>query len=90
MSIIKAIIDAFDAEGILETLRFDFSLMNDTSYYNGIVFQGYVLGVPTEVLSGGQYDKLMRKLGKSGNAVGFAVSVDALGSFAKEASNADA
>jgi len=90
ISTIKAIIDAFDAEGILETLRFDFSLMNDTSYYNGIVFMGYVLGVPTEVLSGGQYDKLMRKLGKSGNAVGFAVYVDALGSFAKEASNADA
>lgn len=80
---IQAIIDAFAAEGLDDVLRFDFSLMNDTSYYNGIVFQGYVLGVPTEVLSGGQYDKLMRKLGKDGNAVGFAVYVDALGSFAK-------
>ena len=98
---IQAIIDAFTAAGLADVLRFDFSLMNDTSYYNGIVFQGYVLGVPSEVLSGGQYDKLMRKLGKAGNAVGFAVYVDALGSFAKaarvsvgsqmkEATNADA
>ena len=87
---IQAIIDAFADAGQLDALRFDFSLMNDTSYYNGIVFMGYVLGVPSEVLSGGQYDKLMRKLGKAGNAVGFAVYVDALGSFAKEAPRANA
>ncbi len=56
-----------------DRLRIDFSVIHDLSYYNGIVFQGFVMGVPERVLSGGQYDRLMKKLGKSSNAVGFAV-----------------
>ena len=59
-------------------LRVDFSVLNDTSYYNGIVFRGYVKGVPSAVLSGGQYDMLMRRMGKKSSAVGFAVYLDRL------------
>ena len=43
-------------------VRIDFSVVNDMSYYNGIVFKGFVNGVPASVLSGGQYDKLMEKM----------------------------
>ena len=42
----------------------DFSVVNDMNYYNGIVFRGFVEGVPEGVLSGGQYDKLMEKMNK--------------------------
>ena len=56
-----------------DSLRIDFSVIHDLSYYNGIVFQGFIMGVPERVLSGGQYDKLMQKLGKTSGAVGFAV-----------------
>lgn len=56
----------------------DFSVVGDTNYYNGIVLKGFLRDVPTEVLSGGQYDRLMRKLGRSSNAIGFAVYADAL------------
>lgn len=59
-------------------IRFDFSLINDLNYYNGIVFQGYVSGVPVSILSGGQYDRLMQKMGRTSGAVGFAVYLDAL------------
>ena len=59
-------------------LRVDFSVLNDTNYYNGIVFRGYVKGVPSAVLSGGQYDMLMRRMGKKSSAVGFAVYLDRL------------
>ncbi|MBR3862485.1 MAG: ATP phosphoribosyltransferase regulatory subunit, partial [Clostridia bacterium] len=46
--------------------------------YNGLVFKGFVAGVPEGLLSGGEYNGLMRKMGKSQNAIGFAVYLDAL------------
>jgi ATP phosphoribosyltransferase regulatory subunit len=48
------------------------------NYYNGIVFKGFVKGVPNAILSGGRYDKLMKKLGKKSGALGFAVYHDRL------------
>ena len=59
-------------------LRVDFSVINDMSYYNGILFQGFVAGVPNSVLSGGQYDLLMQRMGKHSRAIGFAVYLDQL------------
>lgn len=59
-------------------VRVDFSVINDFSYYNGIVFQGFVRGVPEALLSGGQYDNLMRKMNRTSGAVGFAVYLDRL------------
>ena len=61
-----------------ESLRIDFSLVNDLRYYNGIVFKGFVGGLPSAVLSGGQYDKLMQKLGRKTGAIGFALYMDML------------
>ncbi|MBE6688206.1 MAG: hypothetical protein E7588_02880 [Ruminococcaceae bacterium] len=58
-------------------MRLDFSIINDMSYYNGIIFQGYVAPVPKAVLSGGRYDNLLQKMGKSKLcAIGFAVYFD--------------
>jgi len=56
----------------------DFSIVNDLSYYSGVIFQGYIEGIPAKVLSGGSYDKLLRKFGKGSGAVGFAVYLDLL------------
>lgn len=56
----------------------DFSIVNDMNYYNGIVFKGFIDGIPTSVLSGGQYDLLMRRMGKDARAVGFAIYMDQL------------
>ena len=61
-----------------KNLRMDFSVVQDMEYYNGIVFKGFVAGVPAAVLSGGQYDRLMEKMGKRSGAVGFAVYMDLL------------
>ncbi len=63
---------------LTDKVRIDFSIVNDTSYYSGLVFKGYISGIFTSVLSGGQYDKLMKKMGKTSGAVGFAVYLDAL------------
>ncbi|MBR3842229.1 MAG: ATP phosphoribosyltransferase regulatory subunit [Christensenellaceae bacterium] len=59
--------------GCSENIRLDFSVVNDMSYYDGIVFQGYLEGIPMTVLSGGSYDPLLKKLGKYAGAIGFAV-----------------
>jgi ATP phosphoribosyltransferase regulatory subunit len=75
---LSRIVAALCASGCGEKLRIDFSVINDMSYYNGIVFKGFVNGVPTGVLSGGQYDRLMRKMGKRSDAIGFAVYLDQL------------
>ncbi len=61
-----------------DRLRLDFSVVNDMHYYTGIVFQGFIGGVPATVLSGGQYDRLLEKFHKNAGAVGFAVYLDAL------------
>ncbi len=65
-------------EGLGDRVRLDFSIVSDMHYYNGVVFKGYLNGVPAAVLSGGQYDQLMRKLGHSARAIGFAVYVERL------------
>ena len=51
----------------------DFSIINDTEYYNGIVFRGYAKGAPRQVLSGGRYDRLADKFKKGQEALGFAI-----------------
>ena len=62
-------------------IRLDFSIVNDMRYYNSFVFRGYLPGIPEGILAGGQYDNLLRKFGKSGGAIGFAVYLDLLGQY---------
>ena len=61
------------AEGDNCRARFDFSVLNDTHYYNGLVFRGYARGISDKVLSGGRYDRLLRRMNRPGGAVGFAL-----------------
>lgn len=56
----------------------DFSVVDDIHYYNGFVFKGFVSGLPGSVLSGGEYNKLMQKMGRRSGAIGFAVYLDML------------
>lgn len=62
-------------------MNLDFSVVNDLDYYNGLIFLGYVEGLPKVVLTGGRYDNLMRKMGKQSGAIGFAVSLDELNTY---------
>jgi len=78
VSQLKKICENLTSCGYGDILRIDFSLVDDMNYYNGIVFRGFVSGVPTGVVSGGQYDRLMEKMGRKSGAIGFAVYLDAL------------
>ena len=75
---LEKIIGALKTLGLTQKVRIDFSVVNDMNYYNGIVFKGFVSGIPVGVLSGGQYDNLMEKMGKKSRAIGFAVYLDEL------------
>lgn len=61
-----------------KSINIDFSLVDDINYYNGIVFKGFVEGIPSGVLSGGQYDILMKNMKRNSKAIGFAVYLDML------------
>lgn len=76
--------------GVSQGIRLDFSVVNDLSYYNGIIFRGFLKGVPGAVLSGGRYDRLLHKLGKKGNAAGFAVYLDLLEKYLSADKDTDA
>jgi len=75
LSQISSLLDETD---LSEKIYLDLSLMGDESYYNGIIFRGFIKDIALHVLSGGRYDALLRKMNKEGGAIGFAVYLDRL------------
>ena len=83
-SVIEVLRKSFGAR-----VRIDFSVVDDMRYYNGIVFKGFIKGIPTSVLSGGRYDSLMSRMGKKSGAIGFAVYLDLLDELEVDAEEYD-
>ena len=77
----------FAGSDIEDRIQIDFSATGDLRYYNGIAFKGFISGIPGSVLSGGQYDALMKKMGRRDRAVGFAVFLDMLERLTEEDTN---
>lgn len=75
---LRHICDELSENGFNDKIAIDFSIISSEGYYSGIVFKGYLNGIASRVLSGGQYDKLMRRMGRSSGALGFAVYLDSL------------
>lgn len=80
---LRSAVEAFKNAGLIDMVNIDFSVVSDLKYYNGIIFKGFVKGVPDGVLSGGQYDKLMANMKRKSKAIGFAVYIDNLGKLSK-------
>ncbi len=81
----KKLIDA----GYEKNINIDCSVVNDMNYYNGIVFKGFIQGVPVGVLSGGRYDRLMERVNKKAGAIGFAVYLDEVDRILENAQNCE-
>lgn len=86
---LKALLGMLTQRGYQESVQMDFSVSNDLGYYSGVVFRGYLEGIPESVLSGGQYDKLPRKMGRKSRAIGFAVYADLLQERSREDNSFD-
>lgn len=85
---LRAIAGVMEACGV-NNVNLDFSVVNDMNYYNGLVFTGFIDGIASGVLSGGRYDRLMKKMGRSSQAIGFAVYLDQLERFAGKKTGPD-
>lgn len=74
----KEILSILSKNELAENIYLDFSVTDDINYYNGIVFKGFIRNHPNCIISGGQYDSLMKKLSRTSRAIGFAVYTDEL------------
>ena len=81
---LKFIASSLKKSILSDRMFIDLSVLNNTEYYNGIIFQGYVEKAPSAVLSGGRYDKLAGKLRENTQAIGFAVYLDNLNFYYKK------
>ena len=70
--------------GVCQKVRVDFSQIGNVNYYSGLSFKGFVEGVPTSVLAGGEYNYLMKKMKRNSRAIGFAVYLEGLGKKTEE------
>lgn len=75
---LRTVCDFLSQAPFADKIRFDFSVVNNMSYYDGIVFCGFLSGISEGVLSGGEYGKLLSAMGKECGAVGFALYLDLL------------
>lgn len=67
-----------EVNGLAGRVYFDFSVEGDMSYYSGIVFRGLIQDLASGVLFGGQYDRMMEKMGKKCGAIGFGIYLNEL------------
>lgn len=72
-----------------DKIRLDFSIVNDMNYYNGVVFNGFLNGIPEAVLFGGSYDKLLKRMGRKSKGIGFALYLDLLEAIGKDSKDYD-
>ena len=86
---LERIVETFTDMELKKMIRLDFSVVSDVNYYNGIVFNGFIQGIPECVLSGGCYDRLMKKMHRKSGAIGFGVYMDRLQRLLEEKAEYD-
>ncbi len=68
--------DLVEEAGHGARLAFDFGLMQDLTYYTGLIVEAYAPGVGLPLASGGRYDSLLGRFEWDIPGVGFAIAVD--------------
>ena len=81
---LKEVYRVLESMDCAENVNLDFSIVNDMDYYSGVIFQGFIKGIPVEVLYGGRYDNLLHRMDKKGQAIGFAVYLGQLEQYETE------
>lgn len=89
INVLKTLSYMLDKLSYSGKIKFDFSAVSDMNYYNGIVFKGYINGLSQSVLTGGQYDNLLYKMGRKSGAIGFAIYLDLLEDLPNEKQSYD-
>lgn len=63
-------------KGLEKYLAIDLSMVPNLDYYTGIITKGFAKGVAFPICSGGRYDNLTAKFGKSMPATGIAIGIE--------------
>lgn len=63
-------------KGLEDYLAIDLSMVPNLDYYTGMIIKGFTKGVGFPVCSGGRYDNLTAKFGKSLPATGVAIGIE--------------
>ncbi len=75
---LRAVIDALETQSLHCNLVVDLGEVQGFGYYTGVIFHAYVPGLGAAVASGGRYDNLLGRYGKSRAAAGFAIDEEGL------------
>ena len=63
---------------VSDKITYDLSMVSELSYYDGIIFRGYIDGSNKEIIKGGRYDSFTQQYGYKIPAIGFTVELDEL------------
>jgi ATP phosphoribosyltransferase regulatory subunit len=72
---VEAVLKGARRKGI-DGLAVDLGEVRGHGYYTGVTFVGHATGAGSAVASGGRYDELLARFGRSGPAIGFAVDLE--------------
>ena len=75
LSTLNQIEEVLEKDAYSTKYTFDLSLLTQYDYYDGIIFKGFLKGVPHVILNGGRYDPLTKQFGKSIPAIGFSLQI---------------
>lgn len=75
---LKMLTNKLEKMGIGNYFSIDLGIVSSNNYYTGVVFKGICEGVGASILDGGRYDGLCNRIGKSTEAVGFAIGIKRL------------
>ncbi|MBI9108305.1 MAG: ATP phosphoribosyltransferase regulatory subunit [Spirochaetales bacterium] len=70
---LNEVMEALKKAGCGDNFRIDLSEAGSQAYHSGIVFQVYMNGMDTAVISGGRYDNLLSNFGIDAPSVGFSL-----------------
>ncbi|KNY28765.1 ATP phosphoribosyltransferase regulatory subunit [Pseudobacteroides cellulosolvens] len=73
---LRKVLQILDDYGYSKYVSVDLGMVRSLNYYTGIIFRGFTYGAGFPILSGGRYDSLVGKFGKSTPAIGFSLGVN--------------
>lgn len=76
LSNLRRVLEILDDYEFGRYVSVDLGMVQSLNYYSGIIFRGFTYGVGFPVLSGGRYDNLVEKFGKTCPATGFSLGIN--------------
>lgn len=75
---LRDVLDILQDYGLGRYVSVDLGMVQSLNYYTGVIFRGFTYGMGFPVVSGGRYDGLVGKFGKSCPSTGFSLGINML------------